>query len=72
MPYIIIAVAFGCLGVGWLLKTLWINVHYKPSGTLNVVEWPDGTSELLLSLDDPPTKFKDHEVLLFRVRKTRG
>lgn len=72
MPYIIAAIAICCLIIGWLLRTLWFNIHSEPSGTLNVVEWPDGTTELLLSLDDPPEKFRDHEALLFFVKKTRG
>lgn len=40
-------------------------------GVLNVVEWPDGTSELLLQLDAGPEKLDDGDEISLRIHKTR-
>lgn len=73
MVYIFIVAGFVVLFfIGVLIgEVLMSGMNKKMIGTLNVVEWDDGTSELLLQLDEGPENFSNGEEISLRIHKTR-
>ena len=43
----------------------------KPSGTLVIVEWEDGTEEMLLQLDEEPKNLSNRSIVTFALKKSR-
>ena len=71
MGFVIAGAVFLSIVIGWLARVLYDAVRADPLGTLNVVEWNDGTTELLLQLDEGPEKFENGHLIMLRIHKTR-
>ena len=71
MGFVIAGAVFLSIVIGWLARVLYDAVRADPLGILNVVEWNDGTTELLLQLDEGPEKFENGHLIMLRIHKTR-
>lgn len=67
--YVVVAILSVTLGVaaGWFLR----GFSIFPSGTLNIVSFPDGTEDLLLSLSISVDKLKEEQAVIFVVNHSR-
>ena len=69
---IYLAIGFVCLFLGFCIGLLLGGGSHSSSiGTMNVVEWPDGTYDLLLQLEDQPSSLKNEQEVVVKVHKTR-
>lgn len=66
-------VLFACIGilVGWILRTILTVTRFNAVGTLNIVHFEGKNDELLLQLDDDPSKLGKDPYVTFRVRHSR-
>lgn len=69
---IYLAIGFVCLFLGFCLGIIvGSSGHANPIGIMNVVEWPDGTFDLLLQLEDQPNNLVDGQEVNVKVHRTR-
>ena len=68
LALLVLGLIFGFL-IGWHAESKKRRV--KPSGTLVIVEWEDGTEEMLLQLDEEPKNFLDRSIVTFALKKSR-
>ena len=69
---IYLAIGFVCLFLGFCLGLIaGSSGHVNPIGIMNVIEWPDGTFDLLLQLEDQPNNLVDGQEVNVKVHRTR-
>ena len=67
-----LTIGFVCLFLGFCLGIFLGSIsHSEPIGIMNVVEWPDGTFDLLLQLEDQPNNLVDGQEVNVKVHRTR-
>ena len=74
MWYIIVAALGGFL-LGFLARmiqqSIWEVLHTETAGTLRVVKFEDNPEDLLLQLNEPPSKLRDRQIISLDVAVTR-
>ena len=74
MWYIIAAVLGGFI-LGFLARmiqqSVWEVLHTETAGTLRVVKFEDNPEDLLLQLNEPPSKLRDGQLISLDVAVTR-
>lgn len=74
MWYIIVAVLGGFV-LGFLARviqqSIWEVLHTETAGTLRVVKFEDNPEDLLLQLNEPPSKLRDGQLISLDVAVTR-
>ena len=74
MWYIIVAVLGGFI-LGFLARviqqSIWEVFHTETAGTLRVVKFEDNPEDLLLQLNEPPSKLRDRQIISLDVAVTR-
>lgn len=69
---IYVSIGLVCLSLGFVIGILfWPEGKEHPIGVMNVVEWSDGTYDLLLQLEDQPSSLADGQEVMVKVHKTR-
>ena len=69
---IYLTIGFVCLFLGFVLGILLAGDGQQEAiGTMNVVEWPDGTFDLLLQLENQPNNLQNGQEVTVRVHRTR-
>ena len=69
---IYLTIGFVCLFLGFCAGLLLGSApHSQAIGIMDVVEWPDGTYDLLLQLEDQPSSLIDGQEVMVKVHKTR-
>ena len=70
---IYLTIGFVCLFLGFCLGLLLggSGSHANSIGTINIVEWPDGTYDLLLQLERQLGELDNGQEVMVNVHKTR-
>ncbi len=69
MWYVYVIVGVVCFLLGWIFRGI---VSSKPPiGTIDMVEWQDGTYDLLLQLDKELRELGEEREVNVKVRRTR-
>lgn len=69
MWYMYVIVGVVCIFLGWIFRG--IVLSKPPIGTIDMVEWQDGTYDLLLQLDHELTSLSNGEEVNVKIRRTR-